>query len=161
MTPGFDVWGVGEANDAGGGATVLPVYTDVTADGSVVNVCTTSNFDPFHDNNKIGELRFLRINIPGTAAYDVNIVTTTTAALPADDPLDPQDQSDPDIFIYRDGSFVFQSLSGDANNEIFTTPQLSGPDTYVAELLEFRYFDEDTQATFPEPMCFDVSFTPQ
>ena len=160
MTPGFDKWGAGELNDAGDPVSVLPVYTELTADGSVVNMCTTSNFDPFGEDNKLSELRFLRINIPSAGTYDVNITTTTTGVLPVDDPLDPQDQSDPDIFIFRDGQFIDLSQLGDANEEIFTT-DLSGPDIYVAELLEFRYFDEATAATFPEPMCFDVSFTPQ
>ncbi len=161
MTPGFDKWGAGELNNAGDAVSVLPVYTELTADGSVVNVCATSNFDPFHENNKISELRFLRINIPSNGNYDVSITTTTTGVLPPDDPLDPADQSDPDIYIYRDGQFVDFSQGGDANEEIYTTPVLSGPDIYVAELVEFRYIDEDTAATFPEPMCFDVSFTPQ
>jgi hypothetical protein len=160
MTPGFDIWGAGELNNAGDTVNVLPVYTELNADGSVVNVCTTSNFDPFEDNNKLGELRFLRINIPSNGNYDVNITTTTTGVLPVDDPLDPQDQSDPDIFIFRDGQFFLASQSGDANQEVFTA-FLSGPDIYVAELLEYRYFDDTTAATFPEPMCFDVSFTPR
>jgi hypothetical protein len=64
----------------------------------------------------------------------VRVITTTTQDLPVDDPADPRDQSDPDIVIFRDGLVADFGLSGEANQEIFTTAVLSGPDTYVADL---------------------------
>jgi hypothetical protein len=85
--------------------------------------------------------------------------------------LDERDQSDPDIVIFRDGQIsctvtvndflVPCGTSGAANEEIFTTPTaLTGPDTYVADLREFRYADPESPVDFPTRMCFDVSFTP-
>lgn len=166
MTPGFDIWGNGELNDATVDPGVLPVYAEIPGDGTVVNVCTASGsdplnppvvvFDPFDENNKLGEVHFLRINIPSTGVYNVNITTTTTAVLAG-----LPEQSDPDIIIYRDGQFVDSSSGPDDNQEIFSTTLLTGPDTYVADLIEFRYFDSTTAGTFPELMCYDVSFTPQ
>ena len=76
------------------------------------------------------------------------------------DPLDERDQSDPDLFIFRDGRVVGFGNSGEANQEIFRTAVLSGPDTYVADLQEFRYADPGSPVGFPDRMCFDVSFTP-
>jgi hypothetical protein len=164
MTPGFDEWGAGELNDASPAGQqsrdVLPLYVDLPADGSVINICSNDDYDGSGDGNKLAVYRYLRINVPGTSAYDVNITTTTTADILPDDLADPRDQSDPDMFIFRDGLLVDFGNSGDANEEIFTTPVLSGPDIYVADLREFRYADPDSPIDFPTQMCFDVSFTP-
>jgi hypothetical protein len=164
MTPGFDKWGVGELNDASPSGQqsrdVLPLYVDMPVDGSVINICSNDDYDGSGDGNKLAVYRYLRITLPGTSAYDVNVTTTTTGALPPDDPTDPRDQSDPDMFIFRDGLLAVFGNSGDANEEIFRTPILSGPDIYVADLREFRYADPDSPLGFPDQMCFDVSFTP-
>ena len=88
------------------------------------------------------------------------MIKTTTGDLPADDPEDPRDQSDQDMFIFLDVRVVDFVNSGTANQELFTTAVLSGPDTYVADLREFRYADPDSPVGFPDRMCFDVSFTP-
>lgn len=164
MTPGFDKWGVGELNDASPSGQqsrdVLPLYVDIPADGSVVNLCANDDYDGSGDGNKLAVYRYLRINVPSTSAYDVEIRTTTTADILPDDPADPRDQSDPDMFIFRDGLLAVFGNSADANEEIFRTPILSGPDIYVADLREFRYADPDSPLGFPDQMCFDVSFTP-
>jgi hypothetical protein len=158
MTPGFDAFGVGETNDVGGGRDVLPVYANLTADGSVISVCANDDYDGIGDGNKLASIRYLRIDVPATSTYRVDVRTTTS--LPPDDVLDARDQSDPDIDIHRNGRLIVRGISGDANREIFTTPVLSGPDIYVADLREFRYADPDSPATFPDRICFDVSMTP-
>jgi hypothetical protein len=164
MTPGFDKWGVGELNDASPDGQqsrdVLPLYVEMPVDGTVVNICTNDDYDGAGDGNKLATFRYLRLDMPTTSAYDVRVITTTTGDLPADDPLDERDQSDPDLFIFRDGRVVDFGNSGEANQEIFTTAVLSGPDTYVADLQEFRYADPESPVGFPDRMCFDVSFTP-
>ena len=80
--------------------------------------------------------------------------------MPPDDPQDERDQSDPDMFIFSDGRIVDAGNSGVANEETILDVFLSGPDTYVADLREFRYADPDSPVGFPDRMCFDVSFTP-
>ena len=60
----------------------------------------------------------------------------------------------------RDGQVVDFGNSGEANRETILGVSLSGPDTYVADLLEFRYADPDSPVDFPTRMCFDVSFAP-
>lgn len=164
MTPGFDKWGAGEVNDASPDGQqsrdVLPLYVDVPTDGTVVNICSNDDYDGAGDGNKLATFRYLRLDVPAPTAYDVSVVTTTTGQLPPDDPSDPRDQSDPDLFIFRDGLTADFGNSGAANEEIFTTPILSGPDIYVADLREFRYADPDSPIGFPDRMCFDVSFTP-
>ena len=164
MTPGFDKWGTGEVNDASPDGQqsrdVLPLYVDMPVDGTVVNICSNDDYDGSGDGNKLATFRYLRLDVPASSAFDVSVRTTTTGDLPVDDPADPRDQSDPDMFIFRDGRVVAFGNSGAANEEIFTTAILSGPDTYVADLREFRYADPDSPAAFPDRMCFDVSFTP-
>jgi hypothetical protein len=164
MTPGFDKWGVGELNDASPDGQqsrdVLPLYVDMPMDGTVVNICSNDDYDGAGDGNKLATFRYLRLDIPATSAFEVRIITTTTADLPPDDLQDPRDQSDPDMYIVRNGLIAGFGTSGDANQEIFTTAVFSGPDTYVADLREFRYADPESPIGFPDRMCFDVSFTP-
>jgi hypothetical protein len=164
MTPGFDKWGAGELNDASPDGQqsrdVLPLYVDMPMDGSVVNICSNDDYDGRGDGNKLATYRYLRLDVPAPSAFDVRVTATTTADLPPDDPEDPRDQSDPDLFIFRDGLVADFGNSGVANEEVFTTAILTGPDTYVADLREFRYADPDSPVGFPDRMCFDVSFTP-
>ncbi len=164
MTPGFDKWGVGELNDASPDGQqsrdVLPLYVDMPMDGTVVNICSNDDFDGSGDGNKLATYRYLRLDVPASSAFEVSVTTTTTGDLPVDDPEDPRDQSDPDVFIFRDGRVTDFGNSGEANREFFTTTVLAGPDTYVADLREFRYADPDSPVGFPDRMCFDVSFTP-
>jgi hypothetical protein len=95
-------------------------------------------------------------------------VTTTEIPWP-DDPEDVRDQSDPDILILRNGVLQNQvvneddfpqGFSGDANKEIFTTPDALPVGDYVMALVEFRYQDEDSPQDFPERTCFDLTVTP-
>jgi hypothetical protein len=164
MTPGFDKWAVGELNDASPDGQqsrdVLPLYVDMPVDGTVVNICANDDYDGAGEGNKLATFRYLRMDIPSETRFDVRVVTTTTADLPPDDPDDPRDQSDPDLFIFLDGEVVSFGNSGEANEEVFTTATLAGPDTYVADLQEFRYADPESPVGFPDQMCFDVSLTP-
>ncbi len=157
----IDVWGGTETNDALGGRDVLPVYTDIVADGSVTNICVNSDFDSGRTGNKLAQYRLLRLTIPATDSYDV-LISTTTATPPTADP-DDRDQSDPDMYIWRNGQFITRGISGVENIETFTTPTLIAGVTYVADLQEFRFEDGDptngTPSTYPDQICFDVSFT--
>ena len=165
MTPGFDKWGAGELNDASPDGQqsrdVLPLYVDMPMDGTVVNICSNDDYDGAGDGNKLATYRYLRLDIPATSAFDVRIIATTADTIPGDDdPNDPRDRSDPDMYIFLDGAIVDFGTSGNADEEIFRTTTLTGPDTYVADLREFRYADPDSPVGFPDRMCFDVSFTP-
>jgi len=162
MTPGFDRWGLGEANTAGGAQDVIPIYADITADGSTLPICVNSQFDGGRDGNKLTENRFLRITVPLTDQYDVSIVLTsqTPPQLPPDDPNDDRDQSDPDIRIYDGPQYITDGLgrSGVANKEEFRTPVLQTGTTYIAAIEDWRFRDPLTPTAYPERICFDVVF---
>jgi len=157
----LDIWGTNETNNANGGQDVLPVHIPVTADGSTVEICTSSEYEtsnpPDRHGNNLSMYRYIRLSVPVTDTYNVTIATTTATPATAD-PND-RDQSDPDMYIYRDGVFIAFGISGDANLEQFTTPQLVAGDTYVADLQEFRFEDfEGAPVNYPERICFDVTF---
>jgi hypothetical protein len=157
MTPGFDRWGVGEANTAGGAQDVIPIYTDFTADGSVLPICVNSQFDSGRDGNKLTENRFLRITVPLTDQYDVTMTTTTPTPI-TDDP-DDRDQSDPDIYIFNGPQFVAAGTSPDENTETFRTPTpLQEGTTYIAAIEDWRFDDDMAPTAYPERICFDVIF---
>ncbi len=167
---GIDIYGSTETNDGPGTPEdVLPVYTTVVADGSTINVCSNSQFDNVRDGNKLSEHRFLRMNISASRRYTFEIITTTAMPNP-DDPADERDQSDPDITLYLNGQIQnrvigddVQGWSGDANQEIFTTPNNLAIGDYVMDFNEFRFEDEETTEVpnaFPEQVCFDITVTP-
>ena len=158
----LDIWGSSQnlittaPNQA---RDVLPLYTDMPVDGSTINICVNSDYDDGRDGNKLAQHRFLRFTTTQSRAYDVVISASTTPPVTADP--DDRDQSDPDIYVYRNGALVAFGRSPDENSETFTTPVLPA-DTYVAALQDWRYEDEGgAPANYPDRMCFNVTFTPQ
>lgn len=163
---GITAYGDSETNDGPGSPTdVLPVFSAVIPDGTTMNICSNRQFDANVDGNKLSEYRFLRMRLDAAARLEFEILTNPIET-GADDPDDDHDQSDPDILIYRAGQLqnqledgLPQGLSGDANQEIFTTPNALAAGDYVMSLVEFRYQDEESPADFPARTCFDVSVT--
>jgi hypothetical protein len=137
------------------------LYTDYVADDSPLNICANSYLDGLdrHGNN-IGEDRYLRITVPFDDEYDVSVVTTTPTP-PTADPND-RDQSDPDIYVIRGSTSesVGFGRSAEENMEpTFRTSMLLAGETYAAIVEEWRFDDPDASTTFPQQICFDVSFT--
>ena len=164
MTPGFNFWGEGELNDANGGQDVFPLYVDVATDGTPTNVCMNDSFDRVgttreYTGNKLAERRFLRFSVTTPGRHDITATTTTDIGI-VDDPADPRDQSDPDIFIYERGELVGFGNSGVANSETFTTQLSLNTGMHVADLHEFRFRDDESPADFPGRVCFDVTIAP-
>jgi hypothetical protein len=162
---GLDIWGDNATNDADGGRDVLPLYTDIVADGTPLSICVNSDYDSGRGGNKLAESRFLRISVPSTRQYPVTM-TTTTATPPTGDPAPTppdviRDQSDPDMYIYRNGGLVATGTSPDENSEVFTTQNalLAGV-THVADIEEWRYDDDSASSDFPEQICFDITIGP-
>lgn len=155
----IDIWADTEMNDRNGGRDVLPLYTDLTADGSVLPICTNSDFDNGRTGNKLAQHRYIRLAVPATDTYNVRVETTTPTPVTADP--DDRDQSDPDVYIYREGALVAFGDSPDANLETFVTQSvLQAGVTYVVEVEEWRFADaEAAPPNYPDQICFDVSLT--
>ena len=166
-TTGIDIWGTSQDNivtSPNQARDVLPLYTTLPTDGTVINICANSDYDSRRDGNKLAEYRYLRFTTTSAASYTVTITTTTPTPPTSDPPPTPpdeiRDQSDPDMFIYRSGQIVAIGNGPDANSEVFTTPVLPAG-TYVADLHEWRYEDADgASSDFPEQICFNVSMSP-
>jgi hypothetical protein len=149
---GIEPYGSTEINDAGS-PDALPVYTTIPTDGSSVPICSSAEFDSVGANatgNKLGEHRFLRMNVTNSGTHTFTILTdaATVSSLPAGS------ASDPDIYIFRNGAYITEGSSPDANEEIFNA-NLS-PGSYVMDFHEWRYEDTSAPANFPERACFTI-----
>jgi hypothetical protein len=165
---GITPFGEGEMNDAEG-ADVLPVYRELMPDGTVLNICSNSEFDRSGGTldatgNKLSEHRYLRMSIATAGDYAFSILTDLDSLdppLPPDDPEDERDQSDPDVLVVLNGQPMNTGdlgFSGVANEEAFTLNLAAGD--YVLDLVEFRYQDEESPADYPARACFDVTVMP-
>lgn len=96
---GTDAFGTGESND-GGIAAALPVYETISV-GDTVQVCSRNGDS---SRNKLGFRRLLRMNMPSSGARSISVTG------PAD--------SDPDIYVYRNGSIVAVSDGSDPGSEL-------------------------------------------
>ena len=153
-------YGDGQTTVPAGSRDVLPVYTVLPTDGTLINVCTNNDFDNDRYGNKLSEHRFLKFTTTGTAAYNVSVTANPATSDPDPTPPDViRDRSDPDVYVYRRGELVAIGNSADDDAETFTT-QLLPADNYVMDLQEWRYSDEDASSDFPERVCFDVTMSP-
>lgn len=169
----LDHFGSGQTTVPAGSSDVLPVYTDLPTDGTVVNICLNDNFDSRRDGNKLSEYRYLRMNVVANRPHTISVTTESVNAVDPpsqpspgydcvaafqNDPDDPEvhTYSDPDFNIFRGGTFIRQSAECEPNIESTTTGNLV-PATYLIDLTEFRFADEDTIAGYPNRVCFDVS----
>ena len=126
-------------------------------------ICANSDYDSGREGNKLAEYRYFRINVPATGTYTVTINTTTPTPPTNDPPPTPpdviRDQSDPDMYVYRDGVEVARGWSGEDNQEVFQVNLTAGV-TYVADLQEWRFEDDGASSDFPERICFEVTIAP-
>ena len=168
----LDIWGSGQTIQPAG-ADFLPIYENLLTDGSVLQVCTNSDYDPDLDGNKPGEWRYLRFTTTG-AAQDWDIVATAAPGWvppPTSDPdPDAQDRSDPDMWMYLDGGLINicpgtscydtgSGVSGDPDTETMQT-QVLPADTYVIAFNDWRYSDPNIANDYPSEVCFDITANP-
>ncbi len=160
---GLNDYGDNQATVPAGSRDVLPIYTVLPTDGTLINICTNNDFDSDRGGNKLSEHRFLKFTTTGTASYNVS-VTANPVPPPTTDPSPTppdviRDRSDPDVYIYRGAQLVAIGNSGDDDAETFTTNPLPAGN-YIMDLQEWRYSDEDASSDFPDQVCFDVTMGP-
>ncbi len=159
----IDRWADSEVNKPQGALDVLPVYTTIVPDGSISEICSNRQYEAASNDfdstgNKLSEHRFAKFTVGVQRPYRFSLVTTTSVT---------PEVSDPDMHFFLNGQFqnrfvgnTLQGRSGDANQEIFTTPVSLTPGVYVIDLWEWRYEDDTRPETYPNRVCFDVSITP-
>jgi len=98
-----------------------------------------------------------------------NPVPPATNDPPDPDPNErgPQDRSDPDFYLYRNGDWLSwqnfgqtnSGTSGDADVETLVTISLSA-DVYTIAFQDWRFEDPDVASDYPERVCFDITANP-
>lgn len=169
---GTGAYGSYESNDSknpGDAPDVLPIYTDITPDGTVVQLCSNDLIDLNHDGNKLAVHRYLRLPLAEPGRYRVHVDTINPESSPPSDfdCSDPDNRndpelrkySDPDFYVLRRGQIVFAGESCTANSETALSGTLPVGD-YLIDLLEFRYADKETPSGYPEQTCFGISVSP-
>ena len=148
------------------GRDVIPVYTELVVGAPAVNVCVNNDYyQSWADgdgDNKFGMFKYLHFTTTGTASY--NITATASPAPPATtvrgDPS-PRDDSDPDLYLHRSGTwfpFAQSTDDGDATETLNVTNLGAG--TYLLRLQEWRHVDVDRDPNFQSQVCFDISVGP-
>jgi len=165
----IDSWGSTETNDGGPGSPddVLPIYTDLTL-GVTRQICVNSQFDSVRDGNKLSEHRYLRMNLPAAQQVTFTMATVSPPSAPndpnydcvqafIDDDPETHMHSDPDFFVWQNGSLMWVGGSCEPNIEAGPTNGALPAGDYIIDLNEFRHEDEDSPAGFPEQICFDFT----
>ena len=167
INPNIDTFGSTELNDGPGMPDdVLPIYDDLVL-GVTRQICTNSQFDSGRDGNKLSEHRFLKLNLPVSQQVTFSMITLSPPSMPApgyncvqafiDDDPEVHVHSDPDFYVYLNGSLMWVGGSCEPNSEVSPTNGALPAGDYVIDLNEFRHEDEDSPGGFPEQVCFDFT----
>lgn len=144
IVAGADDFGSGETN-SGLDARNLPIYRSILP-GQTLEVCSSL---PTASGvyNKLGNRRFLRIDLAatGTVTATANLGATTGTAL-----------SDPDLVLYSAGAERTRAESAADNAETLTQAGLAAG-TYILEVYEFSNIDPSGAAR--GNTCFNVQLT--
>lgn len=130
--------------NAGLSTDAIPVYTDLTLNGGVQQVCGDATLGNY---NKLGNRRFLRLALAQAATISI-----TATGLPG---AQATPVPDPDIVVWRRGQVVGIS-NGVGSQELLPSLSLSAG-TYVIEVFEYSH----TDAAEPQRgrTCINVSVT--
>jgi hypothetical protein len=163
----LDIWGSGQTTQPGA-ADFLPVYRDLPLDGSPIDLCTNSDYDPDGDGNKPGEWRFLQFTTSGSSRWRA-IATANPAPPPTQ--TGGEDRSDPDFWLYRNGDIqnicpggdcqaTGSGITGAPDAETMNTRTLSADTTYTLAFNDWRFGDEDRASDYASETCFTITMNP-
>ncbi len=137
-----DEWGTGETNNAGDSQDVLPVYTNITTDGTVVNLCSSPAFKSTGTggSNKLAVYRYLKFDVVTNGNYQINLTSATG--------------SDPDYYLFKKGVFA-SGLSAASGTETGVHALTAG--THVLTVDDDKVVTEKTTVR----TCIDIRVTAQ
>jgi hypothetical protein len=130
---------------------VLPLYD--TRAFSLTDVCSTGDNISAVDVYGLGVSRFIRFTAPSTGSF--RFTSSWTSGLSA---------SDPDMYLYSNGTLVGSAVTTINKSETFITSLVAGNE-YILEVLEYTYVDSQipynrSAAGAINETCFTVSRTP-
>lgn len=142
---GSGAFGTGETNFAGK-ALLNPTYTTITLGGGPVQVCGTTGLplDPFGTYNKLGNRRFLRLDLTSARAVQIT----------AQGELVGTPAADPDIGLWGRG--LIGTAEAQGTTEVFSTPVLA-VGTYIIEVADFSHIDQTPGVPRRGDSCITVS----
>jgi hypothetical protein len=135
LISGTDAFGSDETN-SGGVSTALPIYTDITVGQAPIAVCSIGT----SDRNKLGYRRFLRLNLATTSVLTI----TATGAVSNQTGVAA---TDPDIYVYRNGTIV-------AFDDAVSPTAMISQNAFSAGLHIIEVYDYDLGVL---PRCMAVS----
>ncbi len=108
-------------------------------------------------NNKLGNRRLLRFNVPSTRPVDIFVSSQDIQV-----PISP----DPDIYLWKSGFYDYSECAGPGTGPGCTLPQsqerytgtLAAGD-YVLEVFEYSHVDPDPSAIRRGRTCMLVTIT--
>lgn len=145
-----DAFANNEANAGGNGnLDVVPIYTDIDLNAGPVQVCTNASIGTY---NKIGDRRFLRLNLPVPA-----MVSITATGLPGTQASPPPD---PDMDLWTRGVAIVSEAFG--TQEVLT--QSLGSGIHVIEVYECTHVHDPAICHPQSPIvrnrtCMSVAVT--
>lgn len=117
--------GAGETNDAGGTASVLPVYTSMSIAGSPYTICS---IDDFGSVNKLGNRVFGQITFNTGGSYTLEMTRVSGVA-----------DRDPDFILSSAGRVIERAESEAVDTESTTADFDAG--TFALEAYDFKNID--------------------
>ncbi len=134
--------GSGESND-GDIAETLPLYKNVSVDGSSVELCSSDEAGFGRDNyNSLGARDFAYLEIVSTQDLEIDITRVSGNF-----------SSDPDMIIWKRGFIVAQAFSELDDQETWSG-QLTGGN-YVLEVYDYNITNNDVSGS--QAACFELT----
>lgn len=132
--------GLNETND-GFIPSSLPVYKTASINGAPIQVCSVNDAGSY---NKLGNTAFVTFQIASSGSYTFTVTESGVATV-----------SDPDLWLFKDGSYVTGSETETVGEEILTTT-LTSTGIYQMGIYDWNNFDDTENAG---SYCFDVQIS--
>ena len=132
--------GLNETND-GFIPSSLPVYKTASINGAPIQVCSVNDAGSY---NKLGNTAFVTFQITSSGSYTFTVTESGVATV-----------SDPDLWLFKDGSYVTGSETQTVGEEILTTT-LTSTGIYQMGIYDWNNFDDTENAG---SYCFDVQIS--
>ena len=107
--------------------------------------------------------RYLRFTIDSPQNLTLTVQANPVPPPTTDPDPEARDRSDPDVWLWRNGSLIDAGRSGEDDREVFNMGSLQAA-TYTIEFHDWRYLDDDAPedpparaSDYPDRVCFDFT----
>ena len=142
---------------------LMPLYTELTPGGATENLCVNIDERVNDSHNSPGLWRYLRFTIDSPQNLTLTVQANPVPPPTTDPDPEARDRSDPDVWLWRNGSLIDAGRSGEDDREVFNMGSLQAA-TYTIEFHDWRYLDDDAPedpparaSDYPDRVCFDFT----